>query len=182
MSEKTFNFSKEELNKLYCVEGLTLKEVGKELNCSDWFIKKFLLKYGIKLRKPAHLGQTDRAKEKISKANTGRIFSDEINLKKGKANRGKLGSETTGWKGGKTSDGHGYILVKRHGHPRADKQGYVKEQILIMEKKLHRYLKKSEVVHHKNRKRDDNRIENLILFSSQGKHIAYHNKFDSINK
>lgn len=182
MNKKIFNFNKDELSDLYISKGLTLKEIGEIFNCSDGTIRKYILNFGIKLRKPAHLGQTDRAKEKISKSNRGLKRTKAQRFNCGKANRGKKGKDTTAWKGGTTSDGHGYILIKKHGHPKSDKQGYVKEQILIMEKKIGRYLKKNEVVHHVNRKRDDNRIENLMLFSSQSKHIEYHNKFDPINR
>jgi len=67
------------------------------------------------------------------------------------------------WKGGKYKDKQGYVQVYVFKHPHADSMGYVKEHRLVMEKKLGRYLKKDEVVHHKNSVRDDNRIENLEL-------------------
>lgn len=44
----------------------------------------------------------------------------------------------------------------------------------IMEKHLGRKLKKGEVVHHINNKRNDNKIENLMLFPNNKAHLAYH--------
>lgn len=58
----------------------------------------------------------------------------------------------------------GYKLVKQHGHPRAWKNGYVYEHILVMEQKLKRSLVPGENVHHKNGIRHDNRPDNLELW------------------
>jgi len=44
------------------------------------------------------------------------------------------------------------------------------------EKKLGRKLKRGEVVHHKNRNKQDNRRSNLWVFSSQAEHDAAHKK------
>jgi len=78
------------------------------------------------------------------------------------------------WKGG-ICHSMGYIKIKIRSHPFADKQGYVYEHRLVMEKHLGRFLTKIEVVHHKNDIRDDNRIENLKLFKNQDEHTRYHN-------
>jgi len=59
--------------------------------------------------------------------------------------------------------------VKWKGHQR------IYEHHLIMEKHIGRKLKRSEVVHHINNIRDDNRIENLMLFPNNKAHLAYHN-------
>ena len=181
MNKKVFNFNKKKLSKLYCESGLTLKEIGKMFDCSDGTIKKYLLKYGIKVRKPAHLGQTDRARVKISLAAAGRKASTATKDKLRKKLLGKFGEHARNWQGGK-SHSKGYVIIKQHGHPLANHLGYVQEQVLVMEKKIGRHLKKGEVIHHINRKRDDNRIENLMLFPSQSKHIEYHNRFDPINR
>jgi len=69
--------------------------------------------------------------------------------------------------------GYNYILYKDH--PRKDKDGYVYEHTLVMEKYIGRYLTKNEVVHHINKIRDDNRIENLKLMT-RGEHTTYHLK------
>lgn len=57
----------------------------------------------------------------------------------------------------------GYILVYKPGHPNAGATGYVMEHRLVMGASLGRPLGASEVVHHKNGVKDDNRLENLEL-------------------
>src|SRR3990167_11090654 len=60
-----------------------------------------------------------------------------------------------GWRMDKKSS---YIRIKTPHHPNADKDGYVGEHRLVMEKKLKRFLKHGEVVHHINCDPSDNRI------------------------
>jgi len=50
-------------------------------------------------------------------------------------------------------------------HPRAGKGNYVFEHIVVMEQILERYLLPAETVHHRNGIRDDNRPENLELWT-----------------
>lgn len=85
---------------------------------------------------------------------------------------GKIGKDTTGWKGGIKRE-RGYVLIYSPDHPNAVKR-YVREHRLVMEKKLGRYLKKNEIVHHMNHIKDDNRPKNLMLLDSKSKHGKFH--------
>ena len=77
------------------------------------------------------------------------------------------------WKGGRKVRKRGYISVLCPSHPYAN-DGYILEHRIIMEKKLKRILKPTEVVHHINGNKHDNRIENLQLFASNSAHITHH--------
>ena len=78
-----------------------------------------------------------------------------------------------GWKGGRIVDCDGYVMVYAPSHPARRKHGpYVPEHRLVMERHIGRYLLPGEVVHHRNKVKSDNRIENLELFENNGAHLA----------
>lgn len=93
---------------------------------------------------------------------------------RGKINLNTAGPNNGSWKGFKLNK-HGYIHVFKPNHPYRNREKRVKEHRLIMEKNIGRYLKKSEVVHHVNGIKHDNRLKNLILFKNQSEHLRHHN-------
>ena len=75
-----------------------------------------------------------------------------------------MGPANGNWRGGRTRHKAGYVMVRVADHPRAS-QGYVFEHILVAEELLGRCLVEGESVHHINGVRDDNRPENLELWT-----------------
>ena len=69
----------------------------------------------------------------------------------------------------------GYWKVYFPDHPDSNKEGYIREHRLIMEKSIGRRIQKGEIVHHKNGVKTDNRIENLQLMTAHD-HMSYHMK------
>lgn len=85
----------------------------------------------------------------------------------------KKGEKNPMWGGGRTMV-NGYVQIKDPAHPHSNNQGYVFEHILVMGKIMGRPVAQTEVVHHCNGVRSDNRPDNLRLFQSNGDHSAYH--------
>lgn len=84
------------------------------------------------------------------------------------------GTDHHSWKGGRRLQ-KGYVQVQALGHPNArPSDGYIYEHRLVMSQKLGRPLGEEEIVHHINGDTLDNRIENLELIESNGKHISEH--------
>jgi hypothetical protein len=84
------------------------------------------------------------------------------------------GDKNPNWKGGRLTKTNGYIIVLSINHPYYSIDGYVLEHRLVMEKHLGRILLPTEVVHHINNGKTDNRIKNLMLFPSISEHIKHH--------
>jgi len=137
-------------------------------------------------------------RDKIGKGNKGKIVSIEVRKKISKSHIGLTHTEGSkekmrkhhadfsgknhpNWKDGKTKNSYKYILIHKPKHPFA-KKGYVLRSRLVMEKHLGHYLKREEIVHHKGTKypiysiknKQDDRIENLQLFSNNSTHMKYH--------
>lgn len=116
--------------------------------------------------------RTEEHRKKLSETLKGRVFSPEHRRKISEAGRR---SKHYNWKGGRRNC-RGYVLVWCPNHPHATHDGYVQEHRLVMEAHLGRTLLPTEVVHHINGIKDDNRIENLMLFSNKSDHVSFHRK------
>lgn len=88
-------------------------------------------------------------------------------------NYNRSGDNHHNWKGGIILK-HGYRMIWHPHHPHPNKDGYVHEHRLVMEKHLGRFLDPKEVVHHENGNKTDNSLENLILFSNHSEHMKHH--------
>lgn len=80
------------------------------------------------------------------------------------------------WNNGKINPKKGYIRIFNPKHHRADKNGYVREHILIMEKHLGRRLNPQEVIHHVDHNTKNNDISNLMLFRNHSEHSRFEYK------
>lgn len=65
----------------------------------------------------------------------------------------------------------GYMKIYYPEHSRSMSDGYVYEHWLVAEKLLGRPLKAKECVHHINRVRHDNRLENITVYPNRGHHM-----------
>jgi hypothetical protein len=149
-------------------------EIARENNIAVGSVYNYLKHYNIETRKKA----TPEQFERIAKKNRGKPSklkgtkkSKEICEKISKARKGDFRNPTAF--GGHFKIRNGYRYIYNPTHPNASKDGYVMEHTLAMEKRIGRYLKDYEVVHHINKIRTDNRIENLQLMSFK-EHASLH--------
>lgn len=90
------------------------------------------------------------------------------------------GEANPSWKGGRHHTANGYIEVQLQPedefYPMTNYRGRVLEHRLIMAKHLGRLLEPWEIVHHKNRVKDDNVLSNLELVESITLHVDKHSR------
>ena len=110
---------------------------------------------------------------RIDKLNRTCIKCHAKKYRNGFARRGK---NNYFWKRGWTISSDGYKLILVYNYPNK-KHPYVREHRLVMEKHLGRYLTKGEVIHHINKNKLDNRLENLLLVSP-GEHSVIHKELE----
>lgn len=115
----------------------------------------------------------DQSREKNPFYN--KTHSNQVKKRLSEFAKARKNEKSPVWKGGKTKL-RGYIQVLSPNHPYANSKGYVFEHRLVMEKHIGRVLLPTEVVHHINENHEDNRIENLMLFSNTPERLKYHRR------
>lgn len=194
------NFSKQELEEIYSRPNMTLKKMCEIIGCkSDITMSKILKKNGIdtnhnqKLAYMKRGGRTDgEFKEYLIKEYSEKMRSmtsiakelgiswvivsrylDKYEIPKRTKSEQQSGERSVGWKGGIHKKSNGYIEIYCPSHPNANKRKSVYEHQLVAEKKLGRYLKNGEVVHHIDMNKSNNAVDNLIVLTNQN-HMKLH--------
>ena len=166
--------------------GHSLRMISESLQIERTTLSKKLKERGIRIptreeaakntwknHKHPHLGLTGEASYAF-----GKKMKEETKEKLRIAN---TGPNNYHWSGGRKKHSQGYILVHAPNHPNADRGGFVLEHRLVMENAIGRYLDKSEIVHHANENKSDNRIENLFL-TTMSEHARHHMEKRKANK
>jgi hypothetical protein len=189
------------LRELYCEKHLTCLQISKLFNASDTHIKNKLQEYGITARHTTNRKNIDLdavVKFYIDEKLSCKDISEKVNVSGGTVQKRlkELGlirslSESViigqtryyanrppelhpRWTGGRLITKRDYVYIRAPNHPFCNNRGYIFEHRLVMEKHLGRLLQPEEIVHHINGNRQDNRIENLMLFSSGAEHTKHH--------
>lgn len=88
---------------------------------------------------------------------------------------GLEGEKNANWKGGRKLDKNGYVYLKKPFHPKASKDGYVAEHVFIWMNYYQRDIPLSYMIHHEDKNRQNNQIENLTLVDHR-EHTNIHKK------
>ena len=157
----------------YLTGQFTIRDLAEMNGISTGKMYSLLLESGCVFNRKRRKPFTQEERAKRSAAHKGIIFSEE--------HRRKISERKSCDYNGLNGYGHtkkhcrGYVLAYAPKHPHAHADGYVMLHTVLMERAIGRYLTESEVVHHVNHDRSDNRIENLRLMDKK-EHMSMHMK------
>lgn len=166
--------SRDNLFELYVIQLIPMHKIANQLGVSIGLVHKLIHEFNIPARdqkttfsmkgRKLTLSQCasigNRNKGKVVSAQTKKLMSEARKI------------HTTGHRKLRND---GYYSVYFPDHPQSSRSGYVMEHRLFAEKLIGRLLDHSEVVHHKNGNRADNRLDNLSIMS-QKEHMILHMK------
>lgn len=144
------------LEDLYYNQRLSQRQIGQRLGVCSSSVGYACRRCGVKIRPRSEVcghPLTDETKHKLSE------------IAKQRCPHGP------NWKGGIRHAG-GYIEIRMPSHPRATKDGYVRQHILVWEQVHNKALPDGWVIHHLNGIKSDNRPNNLLAMPKQ-KHSSY---------
>lgn len=158
---------------LYVNKGLSTGEIGKMYNISGSCVARDLNKSGVTMRSTRKLPARNivvdlyvngcMSTTQIAKrfgVNKKCVIDDlhraNIKMKTYRDYPTKKGKDNHNWKGGRYCDCRGYVILNVDGRR-------IPEHRYIMEQHIGRKLNKSEIIHHINAIKGDNRIENLMI-------------------
>ena len=155
----------------YIIENLSISQISEIVGCSYFIIYHYLRKYNIPIRT---ISEAKKGKKRALFSKEWKKRMSEAHKGKNNSNYGKHGEKSSNWKGGRYKSKDGYIRIYKPDHLYANKKGYVLEHRLVLEQHLGIMLDPKWVVHHINHIRDDNRIENLMVFVNDSAHRRWH--------
>lgn len=159
--------SREELQRLYCDEKLSSKDIGARFGVNHSTVCKHLHKYGIPVRSAAQGGKDFAWKNEGKK----REFTPEWKANLSAAGK-KWGKENASGLSYKTG---GYVE-----YTRGENKGR-SVHVVLMEQSIGRKLQRNEVVHHIDHDRQNNELTNLRLMT-RAEHSRLHRMEEAEDK
>lgn len=159
----------EYLQRAYCVDGKTMRQIAEEVGCSPATVFNHIRRLGIEPRRRGYAeapqSVVDHCRQLgLSRRGTKMAEESKKKLSEAKKIHGP---------GHKKIRPDGYVAIYYPDYPGSRKDGYVMEHIYLVERLIGRRLLSDECVHHKNRVKNDNRIENLALMTKR-EHMSLH--------
>lgn len=193
--KKKYPLSTEFLKKHYVDEGKTLKEMCEIIGVNSTItVSKILKAHGFNTNRNAEMASKTRnglsdeefkhylTKEYVENCRNIESIAEEINvsnrtilnyLKKYGIDRRSRNKKSSCFTGGRNVCSNGYVEIIVPNHPATNARGYVYEHRIVAERKLGRYLRPDEVVHHIDGNKINNSPGNLIVLSNEN-HAQLH--------
>lgn len=193
--KKKYKISFEDIETAYVKDGKTLEEMRDIIGVKSVItVSKILRAYGFETNKnnltasqtKKQMNDADFKKylyeEYVTKGKSADAIAQGLNvsssvvlkyLKKYEIPRRSRNTRSSCFQGGRNICSNGYVEIIIPGHPSTNTRGYVYEHRVVAEKRLGRYLRTDEVVHHIDGNKTNNAPENLIVLSNE-QHATLH--------